>query len=517
MSDEALKITYTVDDLKTIEAINSLQYKCESIDPLWDYNSNDSEGYTPLCFAAMNGIKPDKLVYLIKNNGCNINKKCGKGKTPLQCAILSGCSESVNALIGNDVYVYDDITEDIVEDKNSEADLQPKRDAAGNPIPARDDEDNIKYIKDANGVVYPLDPSKLKDPSSVTAEPVTQQLGRLVKDGEVFPIPPELVDYNIVYKYEDGGMHSPMRDDEGNPIKQCNADGSEIHKKDEEGKDIRNKFEYVWDYEYQPEYAIAYNNKTTKINTSAIIVNADLSEAAKLPKSDVLKALGNKHKELHPAYNYAEIIDQYKITLLYSACMMSCYASVDYIFDVLVTDPTNRVTYITKQCGADEDKTALEVAIENEDEMLVEKLCHYLNITVLDNVPDDVPDNVFEAAFAHEWHSVVNALLLYVVTSDSIYDWLNKSYSWGSSHESRSIVKYIEYEHDDRIYDLLLQKYDISKLTIFTSSQCYHIIAYLYKKNIQPFNNGNKFNILTTDSRLTSVCDGVVAVLFSDG
>lgn len=501
------KITYTADDLKTKQAISELQSKCIAIDPTWTYNSNDSEGYTPLCFAAMNGIKPDKIVCLIKDYHCTSTKKCGKGKTPLQCAIMSGCKESVDALIGNDVYVYDDVTEDIV-DSTTEApeSEQPKKDAVDNPVPARDDEDNVIYIKDTNGVVYPLDPNNLKDPSSVTAEPVTQQLGRLVKDGEVFPIPPDLVSYSIVYKYEDDGTHSPMRDDEGNPIKQCNADGSEIHKKDEEGKDIRNKFEYVWDYEYQPEYAVAYLKATTKINTPATVTKADLSEAAKLPKSDILEALGSRTS----FSDYAEITDSYDITLLYSACMMSCYASVDYILGTLVK--TNRASYILRECGTDDDskKSALAVAVDNEDEMLVEKLCHYL-------VGSSSLGDVFEIAFAHEWHSVVNALLRYSVTDDNIYSWLSESYTWGSGPGSRSIVKYIEYEHNDKIYDLLLKNYDISKLATFTSNQCYNIIAHLYKKNKEPFNNGSKFNILITDLRLTSVYDGVVAALFSDG
>lgn len=501
------KITYTADDLKTKQAISELYGKCIAIDSSWTYNSNDSEGYTPLCFAAMNGIKPDKIVCLIKEHGCAPSKKCGKGKTPLQCAIMSGCKESVDALIGNDVYVYDDTTEEVV-DSTTEAQEseQPKKDADDNPVPARDDEDNVIYIKDTNGVVYPLDPSNLKDPLSVTAEPVTQQLGRLVKDGEVFPIPPELVSYNIVYKYEDDGTHSPMRDDEGNPIKQCNADGSEIHKKDEECKDIRNKFEYVWDYEYQPQYAVAYLKATTKINTPATVTKADLSEAAKLPKSDILEALGSRTS----FSDYAEITDSYDITLLYSACMMSCYASVDYILGTLVK--TNRASYILRECGTDDDskKSALAVAVDNEDEMLVEKLCHYL-------VGSSSLGDVFEIAFAHEWHSVVNALLRYSVTDDNIYSWLSESYTWGSGPGSRFIVKYIEYEHNDKIYDLLLKNYDISKLATFTSNQCYNIIAYLYKKNKEPFNNGNKFNTLITDSRLTNVYDGVVNVLFSDG
>lgn len=505
MPDETQQIKYTADDLKTKQAISELQSKCIAIDPTWTYNSNDSDGYTPLCFAAMSGIKPDKIVCLIKDYHCTSTKKCGKGKTPLQCAIMSGCKESVDALIGNDVYVYDDVTEDIV-DSTTEApeSEQPKKDAADNPVPARDDEDNVIYIKDANGVVYPLDPSNLKDP--VTAEPVTQQLGRLVKDGEVFPIPPDLVSYNIVYRYEDDGTHSPMRDDEGNPIKQCNADGSEIHKKDEEGKDIRNKFEYVWDYEYQPEYAVAYLKATTKINTPATVTKADLSEAAKLPKSDILEALGSRTS----FSDYAEITDSYDITLLYSACMMSCYASVDYILGSLVK--TNRASYILRECGTSDDskKSALAIAVDNEDEMLLEKLCHYL-------AGSSSLGEVFEIAFATEWHSVANALLCYSVTDNNIYSWLSESYTWGSGPGHRSIMKYIEYEHNDKIYDLLLKNYDISKLATFTSNQCYNIIAYLYKKNKEPFNNGNKFNTLITDSRLMNVYNEVVAVLFNDG
>lgn len=519
------RLKFTADDFKTEDAINSLVDKWNALPDhaTWaGYNTTyDSEGYTAICFAAMNGIKPNKIVYLANNKGCSPSLKCGKGTTPLQCAIMSGCKESVDALIGNDVYVYDEVTEDVV-DSTTEApeSEQPKKDAADNPVPARDDEDNVIYIKDTNGVVYPLDPSNLKDPLSVTAEPVTQQLGRLVKDGEVFPIPPDLVSYNIVYKYEDDGTHSPMRDDEGNPIKQCNADGSEIHKKDEEGKDIRNKFEYVWDYEYQPQYAIAYLKATTKINTSATIVEADLSEAAKLPKSDILEALGNKHMTTHPAYNYANITDQYDITLLYSACMMSCYASVDYILNTLVTARSPRAQYIVRACGTDDDnkKSALEVAIENEDEMLVRKLCRYLDDTVL--------DDIFEAAFAHEWRNVINTVLLYVIDPYyNIYDYLDHQYAWGNSGGNRKIVQYIEHEQNNLLYDMLLRGYSTSKLQQFINGKYYHIIAHLYKNNKAPFtgsDNHKFYDVLlggdaTVGFNFNDVYDGVVAVLYKDG
>lgn len=524
MSDELElnkpRLKFTIDDFKTKDAIDGLKAKWESLDghAQWEGYSitNDSEGYTSICFAAMNGIKPDKIVYLANNKKCDPDHKCGKGKIPLQCAILSGCKESVDALIGNDVYVYDDTTEEIVDSTTEAPEFdQPKKDAAGNPVPKRDSDDNIIYKEDSSsGVVYPLNPSNLKDPLSVNAEPVTHQLGKTMS-GDIVQIPPASVEYSIIYKYEDDGTHSPMRDNEGNPIKQCRSDGSEIHKKDKDGKDIRNKFEYVWDYEYQPEYAIAYEKETTRINESAKVIEDNLSEAAKLPKADILEALGNKHRALQsPSYNYASITDKFDHTLLYSACMMSCYASVDYILNTLVTDNSLRAQYIIKECGTDDDskKSALDVAVENEDEMLVRKLCSYLD--------DKVLDEVFEAAFAHKWHSVVNTVLLYVIDPHyNIYDYLENKYKWGSPGEDRTIAQYIEYEQNDFLYDILLKNYSIHKIQQFISGKYYHIIAHLYKNNKNPFTGvaDYKFNqVLLGQDRFDSVYSDVVAVLYKD-
>lgn len=505
MSDE-IQVTYTVDDLKTKKAIDDLAEKCSEIVG-WSYNSNDSEGYTPLCFAAMNGIKPDKIVYLINNKGCNPSRKCGKGKTPLQCAILSGCSESVDTLIGRDVYEYDDTTEEVIEDTNKPSSIQPKFDADGNKVPLRDKDDSIVYKKDSNGVEYPLNPANLKDPESATSEVAISQLGRLTKDGSLVLIPPIDVDYKIIYKYEDDGTHSPMRNSDGDPIKQCNVDGTEIHKKDEFGKYLKNNFEYVYDYVRQPEYDIAYNNKTTKTNKIATVSDDDLCEAAKLSKPDILKSLGTIHKHSHSPEYYTTIVDKFDSTLLYSACIMSCYESVRYILDTLVE--YSQAKYIIRPCGTDESskKSALNVAIDNEDEQLAEILSKYLT--------EDVLPEVFEAAFANEWHTVINTILLTVLGEGKIYKWLSKSYQWDDSG-SRSIAKYIDVERNTSLYKLLLANYSVDKLSYFINDKSYNIIAFLYKENVDPFDTEDKFNILLTNSTFSTVYDGVIAALFND-
>lgn len=516
MADETPKITYTADDFKTKEAIDGLRAKCIEIVTDWDFNTNDSEGYTPLCFASMNGIKPDKLVYLIKYKSCSVNLKCGKGKTPLQCAILSGCAESVDALLAKPVNVYDDKTEEVVEDKNSPAAVQPKVDAAGNKVPLRDEDDNIIYKKDSNGVVYPLDPANLLDPGSVNSESAIQQMCKFVDDGPLLLVPPTSIDYDIVYKYEDDGSHTPMRNEDGDPIKQYNSDGTKIHKKDASGQGLRNSYEYVYDYEYQPEYATAYNNETVKINSSASVTTADLCEASKLPKADILKALGDKHKSTHSSFSYENVADNFDSTLLYSACMMSCYASVDYILESLIL-PAKRATYIIRPCGTDEDnqKSALAVAIENEDELLVDKLCNYLT--------RDVLDSVFESAFLHEWHSVINTMLLKVIGKSHIYDksgsdyvWLTDTYQWDDSG-SRSIINYIEAERNESLYDLLVNNtnYSNSDFNLFRTNNCCHIIAELYKNNKYPFNTSAKLNTLLNESDY--IYSNTIAILFADG
>lgn len=63
---------------------------------------NDSEGLTPLCFAAMNGLDKSVIQALLCA-GANANIACNKGKTPLQYACMSMSSGAIEALTEKEV------------------------------------------------------------------------------------------------------------------------------------------------------------------------------------------------------------------------------------------------------------------------------------------------------------------------------------------------------------------------------------------------------------------------------
>ena len=74
---------------------------------------NDSEGYTPLCFAALNGVAPECIAYFMwKANRNEIFNKCNRGKTPLQFACIAMNPITINVLTSNS-YNYDRL--DLVE------------------------------------------------------------------------------------------------------------------------------------------------------------------------------------------------------------------------------------------------------------------------------------------------------------------------------------------------------------------------------------------------------------------
>ena len=99
--------TITTDDFKDTKSIDAL------VDPgsdkLKSVDQNDSNGYTPLCFASLNGIEPKLLVYLINNKNASTSLNCAKGKSPMQLACLAMNVDAVNVLIGNPItYIVTD-------------------------------------------------------------------------------------------------------------------------------------------------------------------------------------------------------------------------------------------------------------------------------------------------------------------------------------------------------------------------------------------------------------------------
>ena len=237
---------YSDEDFKNKSTINAMAEKYS----LSNYNTNDDNGYTPLCYMALNGLRPDLIVYLINTHNANANIQCDKGSTPLELACMSGNAEAVTALIGGSVVERDEDGNIIYTDDQKPDSEQPKKDAAGNPIPKRDSEDNIIYEKDICGTPYPLGYDE--DPDSVVSvEPEIQYTEyKTEKDPfdenkvvvkSVRRIPP-ISTKSVIYKYEKDGSHAPMRDIDGKPLKQYNKDSLQpINKKDEVTfKPIRN-------------------------------------------------------------------------------------------------------------------------------------------------------------------------------------------------------------------------------------------------------------------------------------
>lgn len=110
----------TADDFKDADSIkNMITNKCGG-----NVNGNDEEGYTPLCAAILLGISQEILIDFIKNPEINDkgehkyyedgkidpNKKCNKGKTPLQIVCMSMNTAALDVLMGAAVEVLKFIT-----------------------------------------------------------------------------------------------------------------------------------------------------------------------------------------------------------------------------------------------------------------------------------------------------------------------------------------------------------------------------------------------------------------------
>ena len=85
------------EDFKDTSSIDSMISELDGID------RNDANGYTPLCFAVLNGVEPRLLLYLINKKGASTGKKCAKGKTPIQLACTAMNADAVGVLIGLDI------------------------------------------------------------------------------------------------------------------------------------------------------------------------------------------------------------------------------------------------------------------------------------------------------------------------------------------------------------------------------------------------------------------------------
>lgn len=305
-----------------------------------DYNVSDDNGYTPLCFMTLNGCRSDLIVYLVNNKDADPNKTCDKGSTPLELACMSCNAEAVKTLVGQKVTSRDEngdieYTDVIIEN--------PKKDAAGNPIPKRDENDDIVYIKDKYGTPLPLCVEGGIADYAVQYRAYStykdESTGKIIV-GSVCKVPqatPEHPHIQLKYKYDEDGNHQPMRDEEGNPYKQYDKDTLQpINKIDDETLNpIRNKFEYVWDYEYLPEYEVGYEAKTCKIDENhkkAKVTAKDILKAASNKDSSILEELAKKYEGKWDTSGKEDITfsDSYESPLI-AACRMQAMDSVNLI------------------------------------------------------------------------------------------------------------------------------------------------------------------------------------------
>ena len=98
---------WTLDDFKDFETIDKVFFSNNT-----DCYKNDGEGYTPLCFTALNGVAPERIAYFMwRANRNEIFNKCNRGKTPLQFACMSMNPIIINVLTSNS-YNYDRLDTD---------------------------------------------------------------------------------------------------------------------------------------------------------------------------------------------------------------------------------------------------------------------------------------------------------------------------------------------------------------------------------------------------------------------
>lgn len=331
---------FSIEDFTSRSTIDSLSSLIS------DYNQSDEDGYTPLCFAVANGVRTDLIVYLINNKGASTNLVCDKGKYPLESSVYN--LEAFNVLVGNkaaDLYNENgnlvlklDSSGNPIPKTDSSGNILYKKDAIGNDLPERDSEDNIIYNYDEHHIPIPI--------TSDDGEYIAQQYLICTEcNKEVFKVPPD-VDYSvrkIIYKYDKNGNHQPMRDADGNPIKQYNTKCQVINKKDPVTfKPIKNQFEYVWDYEYQPKYIVDYETDVVSVDVDKlpIIDKGTILLLSQNKDSSLLASVADKYDGLWDPtltmpYNPSYFTDDYNSPLI-SACASQILDSVKLILSKIV-------------------------------------------------------------------------------------------------------------------------------------------------------------------------------------
>ena len=144
---------YTVDDFADYDSTKKLIDK-------YGANTNDSNGFTPLCFAVLNNVDPLILVLLCTAEdsysqydtssepsdwkkytgfGADLNAPCDKGKSPIEYAVMSSNIDAVNILSGKKI--VDVVNVKLVGKAKIPVDII-KYD---NGMPVRDSDGNLEY------------------------------------------------------------------------------------------------------------------------------------------------------------------------------------------------------------------------------------------------------------------------------------------------------------------------------------------------------------------------------------
>jgi ankyrin repeat protein len=396
-----------------------------AIEKLGGSDVSDENGYTPLCYIALNGSRSDLIVYLVNDKDADPSKTCDKGKNPLEFACMAGNAEAVRALVGSEVVKRDaagnpipkrDAAGNPIPKRDAAGNPIPKRDAAGNPIPKRDDEDEIIYIKYKsgiegipNGIPFPL-PAEVSNEQAES--PVIQYTAHRVLDpekstkdnpvyivDEVYKAPPDDKDHplpnKIIYKLDKDGNHQPMRDDDGTPLKQYDRKTKkDINVTDEKGNIInKNKFEYVWDYEYLPEYETDYIEEKVRIKAKTSEVTPQHILAASSNKDpSILEAMSSKYDDRWDVSSAESTYfsSNYETPLIV-ACRMQALDSVKFILDkigysssanIYVANPVIDAIYRTTREMFDDPATvesAYSIYLNLKDETLLKAFCDQIN------------------------------------------------------------------------------------------------------------------------------------------
>lgn len=112
-------------------------------------------------------------------------------------------------------------------------------------------------------------------------------------------------------------------------------------------------------------------------------------------------------------------------------------------------------------------------------------LSNSTKLSVISKICEDdsaLIDDIFEVAFRESSTSIIDHVIQSIVTSDTIYDWYDKSYYYGSSSgQMKAIAQYVDDKDDDILFgELLVDKFNKDvHLATFIRLHCSNIVAFL--------------------------------------